>query len=132
QPDEAVERYRAFAHTEVVEHVQPFLDARPAVRDHLEVLSGMTFLLRPLERAMVGREHREDVGAESLPERLLLLLGSRRRRVDVLGALEPRLIELGVVDEEVLGAGLAPHVPTLLARELDRLDRRLAGDMDAV
>ena len=47
-------------------------------------------------------------------------------------ALEPRLVERRVVDEQVLRAGLAPDVPALLARDRDRLDRLLAGDVDDV
>ena len=58
--------------------------------------------------------------------------GLRRRRVDVLAALEVRLIERGLVDEEVLRAGLAPRLPALRARLVDRVDRLLAGDVDDV
>src|SRR6185295_13806171 len=89
-------------------------------------------LLRPLERTVVGRDDREDVRAERLPEVLLMLLRARRRRVDVLRALEAGLVEGRLVDEEVLRAGLAPGIPALLTRERDRLDRRLAGDVDDV
>ena len=42
------------------------------------------------------------------------------------------LLHHRLVDEEVLGARLAPDLPALLARERDGLDRRLAGDVDDV
>ena len=41
-----------------------------------------------------------------------MLLRPRRRRVDVLRAFEVRLLQRGLVDEEVLRAGLAPDVPS--------------------
>ena len=74
----------------------------------------------------------EHVGADGVPEHVLVLLRPRRRRVDVLRALEVRPLEEGVVDEEVLRARLAPDVPALLARERDRLDRLAARDVDDV
>ena len=49
-----------------------------------------------------------------------------------LRALEVGLLQRRLVDEEVLGARLAPDVPALLARERDRLHRRLARDVDDV
>ena len=81
---------------------------------------------------MVGGDRREDVVADRCPEDLLVRLVARRRRVDVLRPLEVRPLEERVVDEEVLRAGLAEDVPALLAREGDRLDRLVAGDVDDV
>ena len=75
---------------------------------------------------MVGRDRRQRVGAHRVPEDVLVLLRPRRRRVDVLRAFEVRALEEGVVDEEVLGARLAPHVPAFLACDLNRLDGLLA------
>ena len=56
--DESVQRDAALAHAEVQQHVQPVLDARAAVRDHLELLAVDPLLLRPVERAVVGRDRR--------------------------------------------------------------------------
>ena len=74
----------------------------------------------------------EDVRAHGVPEHLLVLDRARRRRVDVLRALEVGPLEVRVVDEEVLRAGLAPDVPALLAGTRDRIDRLLARDVDDV
>src|SRR5215204_6358645 len=78
---------------------------------------------------MVGGDDREDVALDGLPEALLVLLRPWRRRVDVLGALEVGPFQERVVDEEVLRAGLAPHVPALFPCGRDRVDRLLAGDV---
>src|SRR4029079_5633321 len=56
----------------------------------------------------------------------------RRGRVHVLRTFEIRALEVRVVDEEVLGARLAPDVPALLAGMSDRLHRLAAGDVDDV
>jgi hypothetical protein len=81
---------------------------------------------------MVGGDDAQHVGAQGVPEDVLVLLRAGRGRVDVLRALEVRPLEERVVDEEVLRAGLAVDVPALLARELDRLDALAARDMDDV
>ena len=132
QLDHPVQPDPPLADAEVVDHVQPVLEPRPAVRNLREVVAAERLLLAPGEGAVVGRDRAQDVRAHGVPEHVLVRLVARRRRVDVLGALEVRLLEMRVVDEEVLRAGLAPHVPALLARELDRLDRLLAGDVDDV
>src|SRR5262249_24044131 len=117
--DEAVRRDPAGRDAERPEHVQPVLDSRPAVRHLLELLARMPLLLRPLERAVVGRDRRDDVALQRMPEVLLVRLRAGWRRVDVFRALEPGLVERRLVDEQVLGAGLTPHLPALLARERD-------------
>src|ERR1700730_1764268 len=64
---------------------------------------------------------------------MLVVLGrARRRREDVLGAAEVRLIEVMLVDEEVLGAGLAPGAPARRPGGRERLDRLAAGDVNDV
>src|SRR5262249_30926152 len=124
--DHAVQRDPACADTELVDHVQPVLETRRAVRDLREVVLAERLLPVPGERAVVGRDDRERVRAQRMPEELLVLLGARRRRVDVLGALEVGPLEERVVNEEVLRAGLAPDVPALLAGARDRIDRLAA------
>src|SRR5688572_32027825 len=109
-----------------MDHLQPVLEPGPAVRDLGEVILAERLLAVPEERAVVGGDDREDIVLDRLPEALLILLRARRRRVDVLGALEVRPLEERVVDEEVLGAGLAPDVPALFPGDRDRLDRLLA------
>src|SRR5215204_347577 len=113
----------AGADAELMDHVQPVLEPGASVRDLREVVLAERLLAVPEERAVVGRDRRELVGAHRVPQVLLVRLVAGRRRVDVLGALEVRLLEVAVVDEEVLGAGLTPDVPALVAGELDRLDR---------
>src|SRR5437868_6443426 len=78
---------------EVVDHLEPVLEAGAAVRDLAEVVDADVLL--PLEevRAVVGRDHREDVGAHCVPEHVLVRLCAGRRRVDVLRAFEVRLVE---------------------------------------
>src|SRR5439155_13818299 len=120
------------AHAELVDHLEAVLQTGPAVRDLREVVATHRLLTVPQKRAMVGRDRGQRVRPHGVPEHVLVLLRPRRRRVDVLRPLEVRSLEEGVVDEEVLRARLAPDVPTLLATELDRLDRFLARDMDDV
>src|SRR5262245_65580946 len=76
-----------------MEHVEPVLDPGATVRDDLELLAVDSFLLGPVERAVVGRDRRQGVRLEGLPQELLVLLWPWRRRVDVLAALEARLVE---------------------------------------
>ena len=115
-----------------MDHLEPVLETGAAVRDLREVVLAERLLRVPAEGAVVGRDRLEDVRADRVPEHFLVLLRPRRRRVDVLRAFEVRSLEVRVVDEEVLRAGLAPDIPTLLARERDRLDSLLAGDVDDV
>src|ERR1700761_7093958 len=64
---------------------------------------------------------------------MLEVLGrARRRGIHVLRALEVGLLEPGLVDEQVLGARLAPGPPPTRPRDRDRLNRLLAGDVDDV
>ena len=90
------------------EHVEPVLDPGAAVRDDLEVPAVDALLLRPVERAVVGRDDAEDACGERVPQMLLVLLRAGRRRVDLLRALEVRLLEHRLVDEQVLRTRLAP------------------------
>src|SRR4029434_289228 len=88
-------------------------DPRPAVWDLGEVVPAQGLLAVPVERAVVGRDDGEYVRGQRVPEVLLVLLRSRWRRVDVLGSFEVRLVQRRLVDEEVLGTGLAPGVPVV-------------------
>ena len=117
---------------EVVDHLQPVLEAGPAVRDLGEVVPAERLLAVPEERAVVGRDRRERVGAHGVPEHLVVRRVARGRRVDVLRALEVRPLRGRQSTEEVLRARLAPDVPALLAGAADRLDRLAAGDVDDV
>src|SRR5215212_9940494 len=130
--DEPAQRDTTLPHAEVMEHVQAILDPRPAVWDLGEVVPAQGLLAVPVERAVVGRDNGEDVRGERVPEVLLVLLRSRRRRVDVLGPLEVRLVQRRLVDKEVLGTGLAPGVPVVGARLRYRVYGLLAGDVDDV
>src|SRR5207247_10661800 len=117
---------------EFVAHLAPVFHPRPAVRDLREVVPADRLLPVPEEGTMVGRDRAQLVGADGVPQHVLVRLVARRWRVDVLGALEVRALEERVVDEEVLRAGLAPDVPALFAGELDRLDRLGARYVDDV
>src|SRR5205807_10015134 len=105
-------------------------EARAAVRDLPEVVLARVLLALEQVGAVVGRDRLEDVRPDGVPEHLLVRLRARRRRVHVLRALELRPVQKGLINEEVLRAGLAPDVPALLTGECDRLDRLLAGDVD--
>src|SRR5262249_44300461 len=83
----------------------------------------------PAERAVVGRDRRQHVRAQGVPEHVLVLLRARRRRVDVLRALEVGPLEERVIDEEVLRARLAVNGPGGISRTRDRLDRLAARNM---
>ena len=67
-----------------------------------------------------------------MPEVLLVVLRAGRRCVHVLRALEVRLLEGRLVDEEVLRAGLAPRLPVAVPGARDGLDRLLARHVDDV
>ena len=115
-----------------MDHVQAVLEPGPAVRDLAEVVEPGVLLALEQIRAVVGRDRLEDVRPHRVPENLLVFLRPGRRCVDVLRALEVGPVEERLVDEEVLGAGLAPDVPALVAGERDRLGRFLARDVDDV
>src|SRR5206468_8624883 len=104
----------------------------PAVRDLREVVLAERLLRIPTEGAMVRRDRLEDVRADRVPEDLLVGLVARRGRVDELRAFEVRPLEEGVVDEEVLRAGVAPDVPAGVTRPCDRVDRLAARDVDDI
>ena len=116
-----------------VQQVHPVLDARQPVRDLGEVAQAQLLLPLEAERAVVGGDHREVVGAQPPPQRGLVLLGAQRRRADVLGALEARPREVVGGQEEVLRARLGERVVALVAglRDLrQRLLRRQVHDVD--
>ena len=112
QLDHPVQRDAALADAELVDHLQPVLEPGAAVRDLREVVLPERLLAVPAERAVVGRDRRQDVVAHRVPEHVLVRLVARRRRVDVLRAFEVRPLEEGVVDEEVLGAASRPRRPS--------------------
>src|SRR5581483_12522371 len=121
-----------FADAEVVDHLEAILEPGPAVRDLREVVLAEGLLAVPEERAVVGRDRGQRVGADGVPEDGVVRGVARGRRVDVLRALEVRLREVVDRAEEVLRARLPPDVPALLARAADRLDGLPAGDVDDV
>jgi hypothetical protein len=130
--DHPVQRDAALAHAEVVDHLQPVLETGATVRDLAEVVDARVLLALEEVGAMVGRDRLQQIRAHRVPEHVLVRLRAGRRRVDVLRPFEVRLVEERLVDEEVLRARLAPDVPTLLARECDRLRRLRARHVDDV
>src|ERR671922_559955 len=100
--DEPVEVEASRADAELVQDHQAILDARRTVRDLREVVPAERLLVVEPERRVVGRDHRQRVGPQRFPERLEMVLLPRRRRVDVLRALETSLVDVRVVDPQVL------------------------------
>src|SRR5204862_6208445 len=119
----------ALADAEVVDHLQPVIEAGAAIRDLREVGLAERLLPVPEERAVIGRDRGQRVCAHRVPQDVVVRRVARGRRVDVLRALEVRLREVVNRPEEVLRARLPPDVPALLARAPDRLDRLAAGDV---
>ena len=68
--------------------VDPVLDPRHAVGDLGEVPGPELLLLLEAERAVVGRDHREVVGAQPPPQVGLVLPGAQRRRAHELRPFE--------------------------------------------
>src|SRR5579862_3171912 len=66
------------------DEVHPMLDAREAVRDLGEVPPAELLLVLEAEGAVVGRDDREIVGAETSPQRLVVLCGADGWGADVL------------------------------------------------
>jgi hypothetical protein len=83
----------------LVDEVHAMLDARQAVGDLGEVALAQLLLLLEAERAVVGRDHAEVVGAQPAPELGLVLAGPQRRRAHVLGALKVLAREVLLAEE---------------------------------
>ncbi|GFJ84542.1 hypothetical protein Phou_087220 [Phytohabitans houttuyneae] len=97
----------------LVQQVDAVLDAADAVGNLGEVADAQLLLVLEAERAVVGGDHGEVVGAQPLPQVLLvrLVLAAQRGRADPLGAFEAGRAELVLQREvQVLRAGLGEHV----------------------
>ena len=102
----------------LVEQVHPVLDRADAVGDRAEVALAELLLVLHAERAVVGRDHLQVVGAQALPHRVLVALLARSAAASSRPTSPPRsrptrrsgaelLLEREV---EVLRAGLAEDV----------------------
>lgn len=116
----------------LMEQIHPVLHARQPVGDLGEVAAAHLLLPGEAERAVVGGDHLEVVGAQSAPEGGLVFAWPQRGRADVLGPLEVRLGEIVGGQEEVLGAGLAEDGKSLVAGRRQLGDGFLGGDVDDV
>jgi hypothetical protein len=67
------------------------LDAADAVGDRPEVVTAELLLVLVAERAVVGRDDRQVVGAQAAPQvtAVVLVLAPQRRRADVLRPSKP-------------------------------------------
>ena len=127
----------------LVEQLHPVLDAGHAVGDLGEVAATQLLLVLEAERAVVGADDGEVVGAQALPQvgvvRVVVVGRADRRRAHPLGALEVGLGQR-VLDRqvEVLRAGLGEHVAARVAglghvleglrrRQVDDVERHVAG-----
>ena len=97
-----------------------------------EVVAAEVLLPDHVERAVVGRDDLEGVLLEGPPEHLLVLARAQGRSDDVGGALEVGRVVRRLVEEQVLGTGLAMDRPAGPLSPLDGLDRLPAGDVDDV
>ena len=111
------------------------LDRADPVRDGPEVADAQVLLALHAERAVVGGDHLQVVGAQRLPHVLLVPLGPRaqRRRAHPLGALEARRAQLLLEAEvQVLRARLAEHVLAVVPRPRQLRDGLLGAHVHHV
>src|SRR5207237_896999 len=78
QLDHPVERDPALVDAEVMDHLQPVLETGAAVRDLREVVLAERLLPLPEEGAVVGRDDREGVPADGVPEHVPVRPGASR------------------------------------------------------
>src|SRR5262249_36486577 len=111
---------------------QPHLDSRHPVPDLLEwrirarvQLAGRIHAIGRMGR----REHVEDAGLEAAPDELLVLLVARRRTAHAARALDARLVEIVLGEEQVLRAGLRVDLEATIAGPGDLVDRLATGDV---
>ena len=99
------------------------LDARNAVGDLGEVAEAELLLLLEAERAVVGRDDAEVVGAKPPPQVGVVRARAQRRRADELRALETLAREVGLGEKQVLRAGLGEDVLSAVARRHHLVER---------
>ena len=78
-------------------------------------------------RRMVGREHLDGPVGEAAPQRLLIGRLARRRAEDQPGSLEPRQVEVGGGEPQVLRAGLRVHIDAAVPGPADLVERVCRG-----
>src|SRR5262249_37412602 len=100
--DEAVHRDAPLTDAAVPEEVEPRLDTRHPVRDLREVVFTELLLSLLTEWAMVGGDDLQIVRLQPTPEVLLHARRPKRRRADVLCALEVGSREVVLREEEIL------------------------------
>ena len=104
------------------------LNTAHAVGNLAEIAQAEFFLVFHAERAMVGRDDRQLVHAQTLPQvgvvMMVIMLRANRRRAHELGTLEAGTRE--VVFErhiEVLRAGFSEHVEAFMLRGCNFIQR---------
>ena len=133
QVDHPVERDPARADAEVVDHLQPVLEARAAVRDLREVVFPERLLPVPEERAVVGRDRRERVGAHRVPEHVVVGRVARRAASRRTSRPRSRAARGRRRRRRSTACTSRPRRPSPASRaRRDRVDRLLARDVDDV
>ena len=137
--DPALERDVA-VHDPLVHEVHTVFDRTDPVGDLREIAEAEVFLALHTERAVVGRDHLDVVGAQRLPHVVLvaLLLRPQRCRAHPLRPLEVAPLGTGCPElllerqVEVLRTGLTEHVLATIASRGDLVDGLLGADVHHV
>ena len=133
QFDETVQGDPAGIHAAVEDQREAVFHAGQAVGDLGEVAPPQILLAFEVEWTVVGRDQLQVVLEQTLPELVVMLLRSQRRRAYVLRAFEAGPGEVIKTQVQILGAGLGKGggaVVASLADGVERLFRAQVHDID--
>src|SRR5262245_39272840 len=132
QLDETIQRNSFLNDTAVVDETHSILDTGSAIRDLAEVVSAKFLLFLETKWTVIGRDDLKIVAAKSLPQLLLIRLVAQWWRHDVLGALKAFLFVIGVIEKQILRAGLRKSRQSQIAGCLNFFECVVATEVDDV
>src|SRR5205823_4276054 len=106
QLDEPVHRDAPRVDAAVEDQGEAIFHTRQPVWDLGEIAPSHLLLSLEMEWTMVGRDQLQVILDQALPELIMVRLGSKRRRADILRAFEARPAEVFEAQIQVLRAGL--------------------------
>jgi hypothetical protein len=113
----------------VINQAHAALDAGTAIRDFAEIAAAELLLLLEAERAMIGRDHVEGVRTQAAPKLVVIPFFAQRRREDVLGPVEARLVVAIDVEQQVLRTGLGVGHDAARLRHAQLVQRVITAQM---